>query len=94
MSAEVRCAMLLSICVALASVLCAEPLTPDELLFVSKLSDSHRKTFAEKFTPEQRKAVIIAYENGAVPNEAVHRMVTAAEVVERGQFNIASSEEE
>ncbi|MES2122309.1 MAG: hypothetical protein V4492_05975 [Chlamydiota bacterium] len=86
--------LLICACISIAAVLNADPashlespalmLSPDELVLVSKLTDHNRKTFAEKLTADQRKAVMIAFENGALPDEAVHRMVTAGEAKERG----------
>lgn len=55
-------------------------LSPNELVFISKLSDAQRRSFTEKLSVEQRRSVMIAFENGALPDEAVHRMVTALEV--------------
>jgi len=64
----------------------AEPLDPsvelsvEEIAFVAKLEDKNRVTFVNKLTQEQRKAVLIAVNNGASADEAVYRMWTAQEV--------------
>ncbi len=86
--------LLVGASLSIAAVLSADPvsereppaltLSADELVLVSKLTDQNRKTFAEKFTADQRKAVMIAFENGALPDEAVHRMVTAYEAKAKG----------
>jgi hypothetical protein len=52
----------------------------EEQAFVAKLTDQNRKTFSDKFSAEQRKAVMIAVKNGANADEAVQRMVAAKDL--------------
>ncbi len=58
----------------------ATKLSVEEQAFVAKLSDQNRKAFSDKFSIEQRKAVMIAAKNGADADEAVQRMVVAKEM--------------
>lgn len=52
----------------------------DEEAFMAKLSDQNRKSFSDKFSVEQRKAVMIAVKNGANADEAVQKMLAAKEM--------------
>jgi cellobiose-specific phosphotransferase system component IIB len=58
----------------------ATKLSVDEQAFVAKLTDQNRKAFSDKFSAEQRKAVMIAVKNGASADEAVQRMVAAKDI--------------
>lgn len=58
-------------------------LSTDEIAFIAKLEDKNRKVFADKLSQEQRMAVLVAFKNGANPDEAVHLMIAAQEVKER-----------
>lgn len=60
----------------------ATKLSVDEQAFVAKLSDQNRKTFSDKFSADQRKAVMIAVKNGANADEAVQKMVAAKDLKE------------
>jgi hypothetical protein len=55
-------------------------LSTDELAFAAKLSDSNRKSFNDKLSVEQRKAIMIAVKNGANADEAVQNMLAAKEM--------------
>ena len=57
-------------------------LTADEQAFAAKLSDLNRKSFNDKFSVEQRKAIMIAVKNGANADEAVQKMLAAKEMRE------------
>lgn len=69
-------------CAATSTEAAATKLSADELAFAAKLSDQNRKTFAEKFIAEQRKAIQVAVKNGANPDEAVQKMFAAISVKE------------
>lgn len=49
-------------------------LSADELAFVAKLSDLHRKTFCEEFTPAQRDAAIQAFASAKSADDAVEKV--------------------
>ncbi|HEY2810775.1 MAG TPA: hypothetical protein VGJ00_05250 [Rhabdochlamydiaceae bacterium] len=51
-------------------------LTTDEQAFSAKLNDQNRKAF-EKFTKEQRSAVITSTKNGGDANEAVQKLASS-----------------
>lgn len=57
-------------------------LTADEQAFAAKLSDANRKSFHDKFSAEQRKAIMVAVKNGANADDAVQNMLAAKEVKE------------
>ena len=58
-------------------------LDADEQAFVAELSDQNRRAFSERLNADQREAVLVAVDNGADPDEAVHRMVTSLEIKEK-----------
>jgi hypothetical protein len=58
----------------------ATKLSIEEQAFVAKLNDFNRKTFSDKLSAEQRKAIMIAVKNGANADEAVQRMVAAKDL--------------
>ncbi len=58
----------------------ATKLSVEEQAFVAKLTDQNRKAFSDKFSTEQRKAVMIAVKNGANADEAVQRMAAAKDL--------------
>jgi hypothetical protein len=60
----------------------ATKLSADEQAFVAKLNDQNRKSFNEKLSAEQRKAVMVAVKNGAGADDAVQKMVVAKELKE------------
>jgi len=60
----------------------ATKLSVEEQTFVAKLSDQNRKAFSDKFSADQRKAVMIAVKNGANADEAVQKMVAAKDLKE------------
>ncbi|MEN9343805.1 MAG: hypothetical protein RLZZ453_592 [Chlamydiota bacterium] len=57
----------------------AQTLSADEQAFSAKLSAEARKAFTG-FSETQRQAVMVAVNNGANADEAVHHMVTAQEI--------------
>ena len=67
-------------------------LDAEEQAFVAKLSDQNRKIFSNRLNTDQRRSVLVAVENGTDPNEAVHRMIGAMEIRERGMITQAESE--
>ncbi len=55
----------------------ATKLSPEEMAFAAKLSDSNRKAFTEKLTVEQRQAAMKAAKSATIsnaPDEAVARI--------------------
>ncbi len=60
----------------------ATKLSADEQAFAAKLSDQNRKSFNDKFSVEQRKAIMVAVKNGANADEAVLKMLAAKEIKE------------
>jgi hypothetical protein len=68
-------------------------LSADEQAFAAKLSDQNRKAFCSKCTPEQRKAVMVAFNNGAQADDAVSRMVAAIERKEASAVAVAEDAE-
>lgn len=57
-------------------------LSADEQAFAAKLTDGNRKSFTDKLSTDQRRAVMVAVKNGAAPDEAVQRMIAAKEIKE------------
>lgn len=70
----------------------AVKLSVEEQAFVAKLADQNRKTFSDKFSADQRKAVMVAVKNGANADEAVQRMLAAKELKETS--SVANAEKE
>ena len=74
----------------------ATKLSVEEQAFVAKLADQYRKVFSDKFSAEQRKAVLVAVKNGVDADEAVQRVITAKDikdssaVVNAEKTNVAS----
>jgi hypothetical protein len=60
----------------------ATKLSAEEQSFCAKLNDQNRKTFSDKFSADQRKAVMIAAKNGASADEAVQKMGAAKDLKE------------
>jgi uncharacterized protein YycO len=58
----------------------ATKLSVEEQAFVAKLSDQNRKTFSDRFSADQRRAVLVAVKNGANADEAVLRMAAAKDL--------------
>jgi hypothetical protein len=58
----------------------AAKFSSDEEAFMAKLTDQNRKSFGNRFSAEQRKAVMIAVKNGANADEAVQKMLAAKEM--------------
>lgn len=54
-------------------------LSADEQAFLAKLNNQNRTSFAG-FSPEQRKAILVAVQHGANGDEAVEHMVAAQEL--------------
>lgn len=67
-------------------------LNADEQAFVAQLNDQNRKIFSNRLDADQRNAVLVAVENGAEPNEAVHRMSMAMEIRANSMIVQAESE--
>jgi hypothetical protein len=55
----------------------ATQLSADEMAFAAKLDDKNRKAFGDKFSAEQRKAIMVAVKNGANADLAVQNMLAA-----------------
>lgn len=55
-------------------------LNADEQAFAAKLTDKNRKSFGEKFSADQRKAIMVAVNNGANADIAVQNMLAAQEI--------------
>lgn len=60
----------------------ATKLSVEEQSFVAKLNDQNRKSFNDKLTSDQRKAVMVAVKNGADADDAVQKMVVAKDLKE------------
>ena len=60
----------------------ATKLSVEEQAFCAKLSDQNRKAFSDKFSADQRKAVMVAAKNGASADEAVQKMGAAKDLKE------------
>ncbi|MBS0620694.1 MAG: hypothetical protein JSS61_04460 [Verrucomicrobia bacterium] len=52
-------------------------LSADEQSFAAKLSDENRHAFTESLSADQRKSVMVAFQNGANADEAVEGMRSA-----------------
>jgi hypothetical protein len=75
----------------------ATQLSVDEMAFAAQLDDKNRKSFNDKFSAPQRKAVMIAVKNGANADLAVQNMLAAQEVkrvdLSGGKSGIGEEEE-
>jgi hypothetical protein len=69
-------------------------LSSDELSFAEKLNEQNRVAFSDKFSAEQRKAVMTAVKNGAPVNEAVQKMFAAIEIKEAAAIAHAETSSE
>jgi hypothetical protein len=67
-------------CAAATTEAVSTQLSADELAFAAKLNDQNRKSFNDKFSVEQRKAIMVAAKNGANADEAVQKMLAAKEI--------------
>jgi hypothetical protein len=68
-------------------------LSADEQAFASKLSDQNRRSFCSKCSTEQRRAIMVAFNNGASADDAVSRMVAAIERKEASAVAVAEDAE-
>lgn len=50
-----------------------EKLSAEEIVLASKMRDQYRRLFAEKFSVEERKAIITSIQEGMAPDDAVEK---------------------
>jgi hypothetical protein len=60
--------------------LAATQLSADEMAFAARLDDKNRKSFSDGLSTAQRKAVMVAVNNGADADVAVQNMIAAQDV--------------
>lgn len=65
-------------------------LSADEQSFAAKLNDDNRHAFVDHLSAEQRKAVMVAFQNGANADEAVEGMSSANAI--HGEVAVADAE--